>query len=356
MRLEPQDLGTRWHILLVQERTQKWWSRLWRRNDIPEPRLGVLGRRWRRGLEKGGLQITPEAAAATFPLSAGETLGAVYGLGVGTAVFAAGTLAAAAGFGDVSPVGAAATLGATGVGGWLGMFTVPQAMLRRLHRRPLTEEEIQSALGMVAGGPFFQRLAAQILARFGEPGPVANDPLEKAFLSLALETIRRDVPEAAQKDIRAALRALGEAIAGLPPPVETSDEAPALRQQAAAFAERARDETDHVVAASWERQAEALERQADAADEANRIARRVRVLRQEMATQIAAMRAGLNALDTCLADDARDLAHCAETVRTVASEAVAVARARQELDDVPRAPTTRPAATDESTVLRAGRR
>jgi hypothetical protein len=333
MRLEPQDLGTRWHILLVQERTQKWWSRLWRRNDIPEPRLGVLGRRWRRGLEKGGLQITPEAAAATFPLSAGETLGAVYGLGVGTAVFAAGTLAAAAGFGDVSPIGAAAALGAGGMGGWLGALTVPQAMLRRLHRRPLTEEEIQAALGMVADGPFFQRLAAQILARFGEPGPVANDPLEKAFLSLALETIRRDVPEAAQKDIRSALRGLGEAIAGLPPPpAQTSDEAPALRQQAAAFAERAREETDHVVAASWERQAEALERQADAADEANRIARRVRVLRQEMATQIAALRAGLNALDTCLADDARDLAHCAETVRTVASEAVAVARARQELD------------------------
>lgn len=333
MRLEPQDLGTRWHVFLVRERTRSWWSRLTKK-DAPEPRLGFLGRLWNRRLK-----IDPEAAAATFPYAADETLGATYGLGATLATVGASVAAALAlGSPDIATVahsvGMAAAVGVGAAGGWVGAVALPRAVLRKLHRRPLSRDEIEDVLGMESEGPFLHRLAAHLMERFGAAAPEASDPLERAFLQLVLEALRRDIPAEAEEDIRVALRALGDAISDLPQPLETSDEMIALRQKAAAFTSRAQQEPDRVVAASFERQAEALRRQADAVEETNRLARRIQVLRQEMATQIAALRSGLAVFGACGTDDVQVLIRCAEAVRGIATEAASVARARDELNGV----------------------
>ena len=348
MRIRPHDLGTEWHIRLVRERARGGSSRLGGVGaPPPAPRLGPLGRAWNRDL-----RLRPEVAAATFPSFAEETLARAYVVGAGAGAIGLG--AAAWLLGDGHVFGAALALGAGGVGGWLGAVALPRAALRSLLERPVSESEIEWARGAEPSPALaWRRLANRLLERLGGGLPPAHgDPLHRAFLDLVQEAIRcDDVPPEAEASVRAALCDLGDAVAGLPVPVGETDEAIALRQRAGDLAALARTETDGVVAASLLRQADALLREADAKDAANRQARRVRALRSELAAQIAALRAGLSALGAGRAD-AAVLARSADTVRGVAREAASLAAAREELDaTVPSPRVAGTAAADEEQRL-----
>jgi len=77
---------------------------------------------------------------------------------------------------------------------------------------------------------------------------------------------------------------------------------------------------------------EALERRADATQRAGQMVRRFSALRQEMAAETEALRAGLAAYYTG-AHDIADLTRLADDIRRVAAEAAAITSAREELDE-----------------------
>ena len=75
MRLLPEDLGTKWHILTARNRSLGMASAWVKPTD---PRLGVLGKRWIKGLP-----ISPEVAAETLPLTKNKTMNTAWTLGAG---------------------------------------------------------------------------------------------------------------------------------------------------------------------------------------------------------------------------------------------------------------------------------
>jgi len=104
-----------------------------------------------------------------------------------------------------------------------------------------------------------------------------------------------------------------------------------LRRTAAETLVQAQAEPDRVVAASLIRRVEALHRRADATTRANVLVRRFSVLRQEMAAETEALRAGLAAYYTG-AHDITDLTRLAEDMQRVAAEAAAMTAAVEEVD------------------------
>lgn len=203
-------------------------------------------------------------------------------------------------------------------GAWVWLFTTafPQDIMARqvdaVGERPLTAQEVASLL------------------------PLAQDELERAYLTLILDVTRQEVAPAAGADLRPALRALGDAIDGLPATRVVGIDSPdimteVLRRTAQEALAQAQEEHDRVVAASLVRRAEALQRRADATARAGLLTRRFAALRQEMAAQTEALRAGLAAYYTG-ANDVVDLTRLAEDVRRVAAEAQAITAATEEVD------------------------
>lgn len=130
---------------------------------------------------------------------------------------------------------------------------------------------------------------------------------------------------------------MGEAIDRLPATRVVADSpdilTEVLRRTATQTLTQAQREADRVVAASLVRQAEAMQRWADATHRANLLVRRFGALRQEMAAETEALRAGLSAYYTG-ANDIADLTRLAEDVRRVAAEAASVTAAVEEVDQV----------------------
>ncbi len=106
-----------------------------------------------------------------------------------------------------------------------------------------------------------------------------------------------------------------------------------LRRTAVESLQTAQAEPDRIVAASLVRRAEALQRRADATHRSSLLVRRLGALRQEMAAETEALRAGLSAYYTG-ANDIADLTQMAEDIRRVAAEATALTAAREELDEM----------------------
>jgi hypothetical protein len=187
------------------------------------------------------------------------------------------------------------------------------------------------------------------------------DDLDVAYLTLVRDALRHEVAPGGERDLRQTLRDLGDAIGGLPRGVSASPvEIPLLRQNAQIVGSRAEHETDPVVAASLRRQAEALLRRAEAAEQTNVLARRTAFLRQELAAQVEALRAGLAALGNTsssapvTATNPAALSRLSETVRTIADEAQALAHARAELDEPSVTVRENPARTPAPAVAVAG--
>lgn len=354
MRLYPSDLGNEWHVLLVRRRTQQG-ARLPLRSlttmsgDAAEgKRIGRLGQLW-----TWGLPVSREAAAKTLPDAARETRRPLI---AGIVLAAALAVPALAGFAspDNSAEGillaAVFSLGAF----WTLAIVVPRRRFRRLHRRPLTDVEVDDLLRQAtrpirpAGtGSVFVALAGELrrtlTTRDELPLEAARTPPPLGDLEIAFLTLIRDVVvlpglenALAEHDLRDALLALGEAISRLPHVPASPAETIVLRQNASAARARARNEDDPVVAASLARQADALEREAEAADETNVLARRTAFLRQELLAQTRALRAGLSAFhntSSTPAWDASALTGLAQAVEAVAGETKALALARRELDE-----------------------
>ena len=148
---------------------------------------------------------------------------------------------------------------------------------------------------------------------------------------MAADAVRQEVAPDAAERVRAALRAVGEAIEKLPAVAVPRASVDTLRAEAVQAMAEARAETDSVVAASHERRADALERSASGAQRSQTLMRRASALRGEMLAQIESLRLGLVGFETA-SGDVSGLASLADAVRTVAEESVSVADARAELD------------------------
>jgi hypothetical protein len=295
-----------------------------------KPRLGPLGRFWTRGTGMDD-QEAAEAVARMGPaaggMAAGMSAGAVMLLAMSGMMIGQGHPEIAAIFG--AQVAFMASMAAF----------MPRTLLRRWHGTPVSAEELDTLIGRLS--------------------PTGEDALERQYLTLVREAMNQDdIPAEAQPEIRGALRSLGQALDRLPPLPPAGADPAALREELAAVRARAAAETDPVIQASLERQADALERSAASADRSSLLLRRTAALRAELSAQTEALRLGLASFYGG-GGDISGLAHLSETVRSVAAEAASVADARAEVDAALGVPPT--AATNsytapeaEAQTLRAG--
>jgi hypothetical protein len=139
----------------------------------------------------------------------------------------------------------------------------------------------------------------------------------------------------AEAEVRRVLRTIGETVGALPPPDALENEEVAdVLGDAEMLAARARREADPVVAESLLRQADASVARARAMENNRKLRRRTQVLREEMLTQIKAVRSLLPSLVSDAATAATDFgrfASLAASVQSIASEASSVADAREEV-------------------------
>src|SRR5689334_19892727 len=132
MQIQPQNLGTRWHIAVVRYRALGT-ARL----QLP-PHIGFLGRIWSKGSG-----VSPEVTAATLPMMTDQTgpLVAGFGTTVGLISLAVVTLNAFQPEVFLSTAGVAAALL------YGGIVAVPRRSFRQLHGRPVRYEEIEALKG-----------------------------------------------------------------------------------------------------------------------------------------------------------------------------------------------------------------
>src|SRR5919206_2609992 len=296
MRIVPKDLGLAWHVrfLLARDSTKKVGA------EAPEPRLGVVGRLCSEGMgldEKSAAALVPAAKEAisycVVPLLPALPV-SVIGCGV---LF--GALHAPIGFLPVYLGTVALAAAASGIG-WA------RARFRRLLEAPLSAEEVDRLLEKTPGS------------------------MDRRFLELVRDAVRQLGSAAAQENVREALGSLAAAIERLPP-IETAPlDTAALREEAQALEVQAGTEPDRVTAESLERRARALLYSAQTHEHSALMFRRAAALRSEIETQITAMREGLIALHA-QSLDAAGFAQLASQAREVATEAVRLAAAREEL-------------------------
>lgn len=313
MHLFPQDLGEKRCQILTARRAGR---------AVPPPEdaapIGAWGRRW---LGKQKADWTPAEARASLdaarrPARAWAALGLL-------------AIPPALGLGLSSHEMPVISLDLALAAGWMWLFALaqPRRLVARKHRqmyeRSVTPGEIAALL------------------------PQAHDELERSYLTLVMDVVRQEVAGAQEEgpasgtDLRSALRALGDAIDKLPATravghLSLGGETPdimteVLRRTAAETLLQAQAEQDRVVAASLIRRVEALHRRADATMRANVLVRRFAVLRQEMAAETEALRAGLAAYYTG-AHDITDLTRLADDMQRVAAEAAAMTAAVEEVD------------------------
>jgi hypothetical protein len=296
MRILPSDLTTEWLVRIVQLRDGRAGA------PAREPHLGWWGRRCAEG---SGLDR--ERAAAAMP-AAGATVGGVLAAicSIGTMLLLIPGMALMhdpLGTAVALPLSLLAALAASGSGGVLAC----RRLFRGMVSRPLATEELDMLLGQV------------------------QDDLHRRFLTLVKDAVRAHGSGATEENVRAALGALAEAVASLPPLESQPLDTVALRNQAAELELQAHSTTDRVIAESLGRRAAALGHTADAHDRSVLLVQRSKALRSEIEAQMDALREGLVALQSHSRDGA-SLAVLASSARTVAGEAANLAVARQELD------------------------
>lgn len=337
MNVLPQDLGEKRCEMIVSQRAG---TTLNTRQE-QDASLGFWGRRW---LGKLKTQITPKEARPVLQ-AARASAGAWTCLGLLPAPAAIGGLIIV--FCDTifypehidhAVLPALAAAGVSGVWGWLLAIVQPRRILRKKYRRlyqtPVSGAEVAALL------------------------PQTHDELERSYLTLVMDVSRQEVQTASGANLRIALRSLGEAIDKLPATrVVASDDhdiiTEVLQRTAAATLQRAQEEPDRIAAASLMRRVEALHRRADATKRANTLTRRFSVLRQEMAAETEALRAGLAAYYSG-AHDIADLTQLAEDMQRLATEAASLTEAVEEADifTAGRIPATLPAASSTPAVNR----
>jgi len=333
MNLYPQDLRTRLHAAVISLRAQDVFdlaARLTQTASVtnqPAPHLGRSGRLWARGAH-----LTEREAAIGLPAASKSIRAAQWDAPFFAAIpvpFSAIFVVASSTLPHWEMLGSALAL--LGIVTSLSVTMAPRRAVRRLYEKPLSLLEIDALL------------------------PSARDDVDHTYLTLMRAAVQQTVPPGAEAGLRDALRALGRAADSLPPATVAPRDTDTLRRDATAARACASQEQDEVVAASWERQADALERQAAAWDRASLVTRRAHVLRAEVLAQMEALQAGLADFRTNAAPDTALLSALSDNAQRVADEASNVAQARAELEEFVAAPLLQESTLKESAVLKNGR-
>lgn len=326
MQILPQDLGKHWHVAVVRYRA------MGTARIVTHPEVGRLGRAWSRGM-----RADPDVLAHTLPMIADQT-GPLIG-GLGTLIVLAGAVLLA--LVHLTLINALIVLGLMALGLYFSSVILPRRNFRRLHNRPVTWEEVEALKGSIAPkddlkvtearGPvmrLFQNLKGSAPRR---PG----DALEREYLGLVQDAITtQNLSQTAQAEVKRVLQSVGDAVGALPPTKTSDEEALDVAGDAEMLAARALREGDAVVAASLLRQADANLARARALENNKILARRTHILRDEMIAQVKAVRSLLPALGsdaTMAATDFGRFASVSASVQSIASEAVSVEAAREEL-------------------------
>ena len=162
-----------------------------------------------------------------------------------------------------------------------------------------------------------------------------TDPLKREYLGLVIKLVpMRPFQNATmEQSIRSAIRDIGSGVARLPgqPAEELLLNAETFQEEAARLTKEAAHESDVVVSASLQRQANARNQRAEAISRNSALARRNQVLRHEMAEHIQALKTMLDA--TILEDggDGHGLSALTENIQQVATEARSLIEAKKEL-------------------------
>ena len=301
MEIFPQNLNPRYHIELVRRRSSKGVSVPRVDDPLPRPDLGKMGRFWAKGME-----LTEEQAALAAPAAAvGAKSYAALSMMLGGAF--AIILGLIAGDAVHSSLAGFSAFGAGMTGLWfLGHGPVAQLIFQKSHAA-LTPREVEDLIER------------------------APDDLTRAYLQLVRDAVLVPTSDETAKSVRAALGALGDALEALPAVVIEPQDAGALRDKSRSLAERAAAESDPVIAASLQRQAESVEQRAESQEKSALVARRAATLRDEIFAKIASLRDAIAAQQTG-ALDATALAALSESARSVARESQAAAGAADELE------------------------
>ena len=314
MEIYPRDLGTENYLAILRRRLSPVTGTAHFRGHVPAPapheakplRNRRLRRYWTRGLNLSETESDKVGSIAwnSAPGTGARVVSIIFSIYLG--MFTIITLA-----NGVFP--AAMMLFLVWVGLIFGMMASPKQALRKAHQRPLDNMEIEALL------------------------PTTRGRLESAYVNLVRDAQQTEVPSsAAQNDIRAALRAMGETISQLPAEAVRPQDAAALRQSAQTLRSQAAGESDSVVRDSLLRQAVTLEKQIGSAGDVAKSARRVQTLRREVRVQMDAMRSALLAFnDGAIATHQTGMQTNAlsDAMQHIAQEAQAVSQARQELAD-----------------------
>ena len=136
-----------------------------------------------------------------------------------------------------------------------------------------------------------------------------------------------------EQSIRSALRDIGFGVARLPgqPSEELLLDARTFQEEASRLTAKAAHESDLIVAASFQRQADARNQRADAISRNSALARRNQILRHEMGEHIQTLKTMLNTMALQDSGDGHDLAALAANIQQVATEARSLTEAKKEL-------------------------
>ena len=185
-------------------------------------------------------------------------------------------------------------------------------------------------------------------------GNATQDPLKTDFLRLVEATIQLPGGENTQdvEKMQRAFYALGNSISLLPLLNVTAEDADVLKAEAQTLVRQARTEADPVVAASFQRRADAILQRAASAEHNSTIVRRSQVLRDELLEQIRALRASLTTTSLSTEHHAGRLADVAAGIQQVAGQANSIAAAQAEIENTYAAPAPIPVSIATTRVPR----
>jgi hypothetical protein len=326
MQLTPHDLGTKWHIAVVRYRA------LGTARLHTPPQIGRLGRLWAQGLN-----LSEEITAATLPMVADSTMPLVNGLGTAIVLVTTAILLIT----QPSLLGVAALLTAALFGLYACIFLLPRRKFHALHNAPLRWDELEAMKGRdrKAGEGRIELSNRPLMRLFqsirGTGTKPKEEELERVFLGMVQDALPlSNLSPTAETEVKRVIRALGEGIAAVPAIEADAEDVADVLADAEMLAARATREGDKIVADSLLRQADANVSRARAMENNRRLARRTRILREELTSQVRAVRSLLPHLGSDAATASTDFGRFATLsadVQGIANEAASVADAREEL-------------------------
>jgi len=310
MQLHPIDLGYWRMIPIVQKRMLPASTT----NQLPVANV-VTGKdkkpvRFLRRIQTGGLGFPPDVAdrvaEAIRPWTMGMTAGMGGGFGCGFGFN--GIWMLASGRPELQIMGSIFTM--VGTMGVLGGILIPRVMLQKAYSAPLTASEM-SDLIQCAG----------------------DNQLMKEYLLLTREAIQQsNLPQQGEKNLREAIRALGDAIDRLPETPLAAANSKEMKLDVEATRNALMNEKDTVVYASLQRRLLAQESSLKSVERAMVISRRTQALRDEIFAQIESVRLGIASFQEGAHETGTNFSVIADSIRLVSAEASSVADAQVELD------------------------